>query len=136
LLCAAATVPEQSQTEQTTGLIRTRRSEPSILILSSSSKFRYAAYVQKDMTFIARAALDLRNVLGVGLFPTQESDIRSQCSKVTQSQTGLSEARSILTQHNNVFATVPILEAYLNCKYVVFSRDEKAHSIHCRPIGS
>jgi hypothetical protein len=76
--------------------------------------------VPKDAAFVARAALDLHDVLGVGLFSTQETRIRSQSSKVAQPQTDPSETRSVLAQHkNNALAAVPVLEAYINCKCVV-----------------
>jgi hypothetical protein len=81
-LSAAAIVPEQSLTEKVTGLTRKGGSKPSILALSSSSKFRYAAHVSKGVAFTARAALDLRDMLGVGLFTAQETCIRSQSSNV------------------------------------------------------
>jgi hypothetical protein len=44
---------------------------------------------------------------------------------VTQPQTSPSETRLILTQHDNALAAVPVLEAHLNCKPVIFNRDKK-----------
>jgi hypothetical protein len=54
---------------------------------------------------------------------------------VTQPQAGPSEARSVLTQHDNVLATVPVLEADINFKPVAFNRDGKAHPIHRLPTN-
>jgi hypothetical protein len=79
----------------------------------------------KGMTFIARAALDLRDVLGVGLFAIQETGIRSQSSNMIQPQAGISEARSVLIQHDKALSAVPVLKVHLNCTHVVLNRDQK-----------